>query len=605
MRHSRLVSFLSVTALITSVLSISSAASAAVPELGSICERSSGGYPGEILVYGPETPVFVNQVIQYEVCVWTAVPFEDEGLDGFPVGEEINIGFTADTYEALGGAQCNLPNDVFVFEGCADILGIQQVGFPGTECEKDLRQTVFMPATFAEVDWSSTCYGFSDAEFEPGDIAWREFVVEMAWTHPPSSGSAVFDVHANPSRSSEPFINGAATTEVIPFDPPIFDSVPDTVSGDPSPQFVFHHLLTGVTFECALTQGIDEPAYSACTSPANEQLVAPGTYSFWVRAVAPGGMRSEPAIHTWEFDPESGGTDSDGDGIADESDNCPDVPNASQADGDGDGLGDACDDDGGGGGEEPPAPAPPVTCSVSLKGAGRADCLARRDRWGAVVTVAVTDTQSDGNCVYVEVKLVVSGGPDGDERLQPPVCAQLGPITIEERVVPPSQFGLSVGYGITHVQFKICEERLLKDPCAKTGKLSLPQHARGASAEQLDAVDQIMLMPMAQFLALKEQEPLPYDWTDDGCSAPFFSVVYNIAFRAACQRHDFGYRNYGKRWMDATDSRREFIDDNFFHDMTLRCIELGALAPPKCQGGAQNYHTGVRTFGGGPFFGEG
>ena len=40
-----------------------------------------------------------------------------------------------------------------------------------------------------------------------------------------------------------------------------------------------------------------------------------------------------------------GPSDRDGDGIPDEEDNCPDVPNADQTDTDGDGLGDACDDD--------------------------------------------------------------------------------------------------------------------------------------------------------------------------------------------------------------------------------------------------------------------
>jgi hypothetical protein len=47
-------------------------------------------------------------------------------------------------------------------------------------------------------------------------------------------------------------------------------------------------------------------------------------------------------IHT------SGGTnppaDADGDGVPDAEDNCPNVPNASQADSDGDGIGDACDE---------------------------------------------------------------------------------------------------------------------------------------------------------------------------------------------------------------------------------------------------------------------
>jgi hypothetical protein len=37
------------------------------------------------------------------------------------------------------------------------------------------------------------------------------------------------------------------------------------------------------------------------------------------------------------------GTDSDGDGVADTADNCPNVPNPDQADADGDGIGDACD----------------------------------------------------------------------------------------------------------------------------------------------------------------------------------------------------------------------------------------------------------------------
>ena len=41
-------------------------------------------------------------------------------------------------------------------------------------------------------------------------------------------------------------------------------------------------------------------------------------------------------------DPESRGPDTDGDGIADSQDNCPEIPNRGQDDSDGDGRGDLC-----------------------------------------------------------------------------------------------------------------------------------------------------------------------------------------------------------------------------------------------------------------------
>jgi hypothetical protein len=70
---------------------------------------------------------------------------------------------------------------------------------------------------------------------------------------------------------------------------------------------------------------------------------APGVRTFWIRAVDAAGNAAPPAAA------EAGGeADTDGDGVADPSDNCPDTYNPSQADSGGlgtalpDGTGDAC-----------------------------------------------------------------------------------------------------------------------------------------------------------------------------------------------------------------------------------------------------------------------
>ena len=60
--------------------------------------------------------------------------------------------------------------------------------------------------------------------------------------------------------------------------------------------------------------------------------------------------------------PQPLGQDRDGDGIVDDSDNCPDTPNEDQADGDGDGIGDVCEDGGDG----------VARCTEAIEGGGTA-----------------------------------------------------------------------------------------------------------------------------------------------------------------------------------------------------------------------------------------
>ena len=70
----------------------------------------------------------------------------------------------------------------------------------------------------------------------------------------------------------------------------------------------------------------------------------PGTHQIGVRGNSIDAAQSDKMIMDWlRLEGTSGPTDTDGDGVADSSDNCPNTANASQVDSDGDGQGNACD----------------------------------------------------------------------------------------------------------------------------------------------------------------------------------------------------------------------------------------------------------------------
>jgi hypothetical protein len=95
------------------------------------------------------------------------------------------------------------------------------------------------------------------------------------------------------------------------------------------------------------------------------------------------------------------------------------------------------------------------------------------------------------------------------------------------------------------------------------------------------------------FRTIRGQHPYSgqLDWSSDGCShVP--DDPFGFTFLPACQRHDFGYRNY-KRQSRFTEPHRKEIDDNFRSDMYSICA--GNVG---CQRTADVYYWGVRKLGG-------
>jgi hypothetical protein len=115
------------------------------------------------------------------------------------------------------------------------------------------------------------------------------------------------------------------------------------------------------------------------------------------------------------------------------------------------------------------------------------------------------------------------------------------------------------------------------------------------SAAQLDAVTDTYLFrtTLPRFVTIRGAHPyIPQlDWSSDGCShVP--NSPFGFHFRHACERHDFGYRNY-KRQARFTEPHRKQVDDNFRSDMYSVCGTNW-----ECRRTADLYYLGVRKLGG-------
>jgi hypothetical protein len=97
--------------------------------------------------------------------------------------------------------------------------------------------------------------------------------------------------------------------------------------------------------------------------------------------------------------------------------------------------------------------------------------------------------------------------------------------------------------------------------------------------------------------ALRRQYPT-LDWTSDGCSAPIVgSKGRSFNFRSACNRHDFGYRNFKNLGLFDT-STRTLIDEQLHRDMNTFCDSQRRTFKVRCIAWSEIFYTMVRAAGG-------
>ena len=97
--------------------------------------------------------------------------------------------------------------------------------------------------------------------------------------------------------------------------------------------------------------------------------------------------------------------------------------------------------------------------------------------------------------------------------------------------------------------------------------------------------------------SLRRQYPT-LDWTTDGCSAPIVgSEGRSFNFRTACNRHDFGYRNFKALGLFDT-STRTLVDEQLHRDMNTYCSSQRRSFKVRCIAWSEIFYTMVRAAGG-------
>lgn len=234
---------------------------------------------------------------------------------------------------------------------------------------------------------------------------------------------------------------------------------------------------------------------------------------------------------------------------------------------------------------------------------GKATFYVVRIGWTTRVTAWVWDTRADGDCVSADVTLVVDGWDDPHREDFAKNC--LGSAS-GQYVGETDGFRSGGGTGYHSVRVKVCQEDWGSDTCTSPATYSV-YPVKAAHPEYYTNASTILNESMTSFKNHKAAGYGPYNWSDDGCSAPWFVSVllgrdWNSEFSWACKRHDFGYRNFGKGLeIRPTDTQRATVDSRLLSDMKAWCNAHESWNPD-CYSAAGKYYAAVRLQGGPHFY---
>lgn len=154
-------------------------------------------------------------------------------------------------------------------------------------------------------------------------------------------------------------------------------------------------------------------------------------------------------------------------------------------------------------------------------------------------------------------------------------------------------------------------------PASATPRATLKAAAEAVAFEKVGG---------SNYAKYKAKYPTQLNWTNDGCSVPDKVLVlgglgvvlklYGKVFEHSCDRHDFGYRNFGSNTstpgthpkFSPTRATKNKIDSRFYSNMKIQCDQKygGIVKAPlreACKAAAKTFYEAVSHYADDAFFG--